>query len=140
MLKKRWVKNTQRLKRVMKKQTKIAIGAISLLAITLYFIFKRKKGVGEIGDSQIEETSRDKMITNINQILNPNDLPLDSGEKFSSLIKKMSDVEINTLNDFANFQKDQKLNGIKAPDSKSNELISAIKNLQNKYSFKLFNL
>ena len=52
----------------------------------------------------------------------------------------MSDVEINTLNDFANFQKDQKLNGIKAPDSKSNELISAIKNLQNKYSFKLFNL
>ena len=69
MLKKQWVKNTQRLKRVMKKQTKIAIGAISLLAITLYFIFKRKKGVGEIGDSQIEETSRDKMITNINQIL-----------------------------------------------------------------------
>ena len=140
MLKKQWVKNTQRLKRVMKKQTKIAIGAISLLAITLYFIFKSKKGVGEIGDSQIEETSRDKMITNINQILNPNDLPLDSGEKFSSLVKKMSDVEINTLNDFANFQKDQKLNGIKAPDSKSNELISAIKNLQNKYSFKLFNL
>ena len=140
MLKKQWVKNTQRLKRVMKKQTKIAIGAISLLAITLYFIFKSKKGVGEIGDSQIEGTSRDKMITNINQILNPNDLPLDSGEKFSSLVKKMSDVEINTLNDFANFQKDQKLNGIKAPDSKSNELISAIKNLQNKYSFKLFNL
>ena len=140
MLKKQWVKNTQRLKRVMKKQTKIAIGAISLLAITLYFIFKSKKGVGEIGDSQIEETSRDKMITNINQILNPNDLPLDSGEKFSSLIKKMSDVEINTLNDFANFQKDQKLNGIKAPDSKSNELISAMKNLQNKYSFKLFNI
>ena len=52
MLKKQWVKNTQRLKRVMKKQTKIAIGAISLLAITLYFIFKRKKGVGKIGDSQ----------------------------------------------------------------------------------------
>jgi hypothetical protein len=121
----------------MKKQTKIAIGAISLLAITLYFIFKSKKGVGKIGDSQIDETLRDKMITNVNQILNPDDLPLDSGEKFSSLVKKMSDVEINTLNDFANFQKEQKLNGIKAPDSKSNKLISEMQNLQVKYNFKI---
>jgi hypothetical protein len=137
MLKKQWVTNTQRLKRVMKKQTKIAIGAISLLAITLYFIFKSKKGVGKIGDSQIDETLRDKMITNVNQILNPDDLPLDSGEKFSSLVKKMSDVEINTLNDFANFQKEQKLNGIKAPDSKSNKLISEMQNLQVKYNFKI---
>jgi hypothetical protein len=91
----------------MKSGTKITIGAISLLAITLYFVFKNKKSVGEIVDSKIDETSRDKMITNINQLLNPDDLTLNSGEKFSSLVKKMSDIEISTLNDFANFQKDQ---------------------------------
>ena len=123
----------------MKSGTKIAIGAISLLAITLYFVFKNKKKVGEIVDSEIDETSRDKMITNVNQILNPDDLTINSGEKFSSLVKKMSDIEISTLNDFANFQKDQKLNGIKAPDSKSDKLISEMKNLQIKYNFNIIN-
>ena len=123
----------------MKSGTKIAIGAISLLAITLYFVFKNKKKVGEIVDSEIDETSRDKMITNVNQLLNPDDLTLNSGEKFSSLVKKMSDIEISTLNDFANFQKDQKLNGIKAPDSKSDKLISEMKNLQIKYNFNIIN-
>jgi hypothetical protein len=123
----------------MKSGTKITIGAISLLAITLYFVFKNKKSVGEIVDSKIDETSRDKMITNINQLLNPDDLTLNSGEKFSSLVKKMSDIEISTLNDFANFQKDQKLNGIKAPDSKSDKLILEMKNLQIKYNFNIIN-
>jgi hypothetical protein len=101
----------------MKKQTKIAIGAISLLAVVLYFVFKRKKGVGEIGQPDMPDTSLTPKEEGIKYIINyiateredrKRPLTPEKKDEIMSILNKMSDGEIHIVSLFAQASKDLK--------------------------------
>jgi len=99
----------------MKTGTKIAIGAISLLA--LYFIFKSKKGVGEIGQPDMSDTSLTPREEDIKYIINyiaterenrKRPLTPEKKDEIMSILNKMSDGEIHIVSLFAQASKDLK--------------------------------
>ena len=101
----------------MKTGTKITIGAISLLVVVLYFVFKNKKGVGEIGKPNMHDTFLSPREEDIEYIINyisterenrKRPLTPEKKDEIMSILNKMSDGEIHIVSLFAQASKDLK--------------------------------